>query len=146
MLWVSQSDEYGREECEYVSLNECYQHLHAVHEEKHQSTEDIESCTHSRSQCPSEEYHTGEAKDDFTKQIDAEVDVQRSDEGKAMLYMTWEQEQMEAEAKGVKIGRQEKEVEDVKNLINNTGWTLEKAMNALGLDEESRSNCIKALA
>ena len=80
----------------------------------------------------------------------AEVDAKRRDEGKAVLYMTWEQEQMEAEAKGeakgLKRGRQEKEVEDVKNLINNTGWTLEKAMNALGLDEESRSNCIKALA
>ena len=43
-------------------------------------------------------------------------------------------------------GRKEKEVEDVKNLMKNTGWTLEKAMGALGLDEESRNNCIKALA
>ena len=94
--------------------------------------------------------NTGEAKDDFTKQIDAEVDVQRSDESKAVLYMTWEQERMEAEAKGeakgLKKGRQETKVEDVKNLMETMNWTMEQAMNALKLDEAARNNCIKALA
>ena len=63
-----------------------------------------------------------------------------------MLYMTWEQERMEAEAKGLKRGRQETKVEDVKNLMETMNLTMEQAMNALKLDEAARSNCIKALA
>lgn len=43
-------------------------------------------------------------------------------------------------------GKIEGKAEDVKNLMKNTGWTIEKAMAALGLDEESRSSCIKALS
>ena len=43
--------------------------------------------------------NTGVAKDEFTRMLDAEVVVQRNDDGKAELYMTWEQEQKEAEAR-----------------------------------------------
>ena len=104
ILFVCMYDPYGKNLVRYTFSNIC-------HEDKELELGDLSSKvivnTYGDRAGFSEDVsnfldyiNTGKAKDDFTKQIDAEVDVQRSDEGKAMLYMTWEQERMEAEAKG----------------------------------------------
>ena len=92
--------------------------------------------------------NTGIAKDEFTRMLDAEVVVQRNDDGKAELFMTWDQEQKEAEARGRNEGRKEGLVEgelkksleiahnmkakgyDLADIIEMTGLTAEQIAQA----------------
>ena len=42
--------------------------------------------------------------DDFTRRLQAEVELQRDDDGRRMLYMTYSQTLLEMEAKGIEQG------------------------------------------
>ena len=75
-------------------------------------------------------------RDEFTRMLDAEVVVQRNDDGKAELYMTWEQEQKEAEVKGrlkekLEIAHNMKaKGYDLADIIELTGLTAEQIAQA----------------
>ena len=45
-----------------------------------------------------------EPNDDFTRRLQAEVELQRDDDGRRMLYMTYSQTLLEMEAKGIEQG------------------------------------------
>ena len=79
--------------------------------------------------------NTGEVKDEFTKKIDAEVVVQRSDEDKAVWYMTWDQEQMAAEARGEAKGRAEANINTAKKM-KAKGMSFNDIVDCTGLTAE----------
>lgn len=45
-----------------------------------------------------------EPNDDFTRRLQVEVELQRDDDGRRMLYMTYSQTLLEMEAKGIEQG------------------------------------------
>ena len=113
ILFICMYDPYGKDFVRYTFSNFC-------HEDKDLELGDFSSKViinsignkggFSHEVCNFLDYvNTGEAKDEFTKKIDAEVVLQRSDEDKAVWYMTWDQEQMAAEARGEAKGRAEGE-------------------------------------
>lgn len=80
--------------------------------------------------------NTGLAKDEFTKQINTEVELQRNDEKKAVMYMTWEQEQMEAEARGEAKGKAEGKLETLLELVKDGLLSVKNAAIKLDMSEE----------
>lgn len=76
-----------------------------------------------------------EPSDEFTRQLQEEVELQRDDEGKKALYMTYNQTLMEREeiglAKGLEKGKTETRIEAIKNLMETMSFSAEQAMKAL---------------
>lgn len=70
----------------------------------------------------------------------------RSDEKMEVSYMMWELKYQDAVAEGRAEGVTERALSDLKNLMKNTGWTLEKAMQALGISEAEQKVYLKLLA
>lgn len=75
--------------------------------------------------------------------------MQRSDENKTVMYMTWDQEIMESEAKGIAKGRLEGDknrmVRDVHNLMDSLNLMADQAMQALKLSSEEQSELLPLL-
>ena len=61
MLRMREAYKYGTQHGEHISLYKCHQHLKAVHEEQHYSTEKIQAYAVAYAHRPSEEYDTGKA-------------------------------------------------------------------------------------
>ena len=59
----------------------------------------------------------GVPKDEYTQKLHDEVDLQRNDKQRRVLYMTFEQTLMEAEDKGLQRGRAEGRVEGIQNTV-----------------------------
>ena len=54
---------------------------------------------------------------------------------------------IETEAKKIlNKGRLSALIDSVKNLIKNTGWSIEQALNTLGVSEDDKKNIMAALA
>ena len=96
--------------------------------------------------------NNNEPNDDFTRSLQEEVELQRDDDGKRALYMTYNQTLMEMEEKG-KIkgreegraegreegreeGRAEGKIELIKNIMKNMKISAEAAMEAAGIPKE----------
>ncbi|MBP3232586.1 MAG: Rpn family recombination-promoting nuclease/putative transposase [Anaerovibrio sp.] len=81
-----------------------------------------------------------EPNDDFTRRLQEEVELQRDDDGKRALYMTFNQTMMEMEERGKnkgKIeGKIEGKVESIRNLMKNMKLPAEKAMEILGINKD----------
>ena len=70
----------------------------------------------------------------------------RSDEKMKVSYMMWELKYQDAVAEGRTEGITERALSDLKNLMKNTGWPLEKAMEVLGISESEQKMYLKLLA
>ena len=79
--------------------------------------------------------NTGEPSDRFTEKLNAAVALQRADDRKAAYYMTWEQEQMEAEARGRKEGKHEALLATARQMKAD-GVAVDKIMQYTGLSKE----------
>ena len=147
ILFVCMYDPYGNDFVRYTFTNIC-------HEDKTLELNDLSSkviintlgnrAGLSSEVCNFLDYvNTGEVKDEFTKKIDAEVVVQRSDEDKAVWYMTWDQEQMAAEARGRAEGRAEGEAKgrteaniDTAKKMKAKGMSFDDIVDCTGLTVE----------
>ena len=80
--------------------------------------------------------NNNEPNDDFTRSLQEEVELQRDDDGKRALYMTYNQTLMEMEEKGKIKGREEGKIELIKNLMKNMKLSAEAAMEAAGIPKK----------
>ena len=80
--------------------------------------------------------NNNEPNDDFTRSLQEEVELQRDDDGKRALYMTYNQTLMEMEEKGKIKGREEGKIELIKNLMKNMKMSAEAAMEAAGIPKK----------
>ena len=78
----------------------------------------------------------------------------RSDDKMEVSYMMWqlkyqdavEEGRAEGRAEGLSEGTKERALSDLKNLMKNTGWSLEQAMTTLGIPKDEWSRYVKLLA
>lgn len=91
--------------------------------------------------------NNNEPNDDFTRSLQEEVELQRDDDGKRALYMTYNQTLMEMEEKGKIKGREEGReegraegraelVKAIKKIMENMKLPADKAMEMMGIDKE----------
>ena len=57
-----------------------------------------------------------------------------------------EEGRAEGRAEGLSEGTKERALSDLKNLMKNTGWSLEQAMTTLGIPKDEWSRYVKLLA
>lgn len=148
VLFVCKYDPFGKNYVRYTFSNLCHNDTNL--ELGDLSSKVIINTLGDKTKCNSDirnflDYvNTGLAKDEFTKQINNEVELQRSDEKKAVMYMTWEQEQMEAEArgeargeaKGKAEGKAEGKVETLLELVKEGLLSVKNAATKLDMSEE----------
>ena len=87
--------------------------------------------------------NNNEPNDDFTRSLQEEVELQRDDDGKRALYMTYNQTLMEMEEKGKIKGREEGRAEGraelvkaIKKIMENMKLPADKAMEMMGIAKE----------
>ena len=91
--------------------------------------------------------NNNEPNDDFTRSLQEEVELQRDDDGKRALYMTYNQTLMEMEEKGKIKGREEGReegraegraelVKAIKKIMENMKLPADKAMEMMGIAKE----------
>ena len=87
--------------------------------------------------------NNNEPYDDFTRSLQEEVELQRDDDGKRALYMTYNQTLMEMEEKGKIKGREEGRAEGraelvkaIKKIMENMKLPADKAMEMMGIAKE----------
>ncbi len=87
--------------------------------------------------------NNNEPNDDFTRSLQEEVELQRDDDGKRALYMTYNQTLMEMEEKGKIKGREEGREEGraelakaIKKIMENMKLPADKAMEMMGIAKE----------
>lgn len=76
--------------------------------------------------------------DDFVQEIDREIRDLKSQEKERVAYMTYAMKIQEEREEAQKESR----FEDIKNLMKNTGWSIEKAMDALSIPMQEREEYI----
>lgn len=78
------------------------------------------------------------------------VNEVRSDDKMEVSYMMWQLKYQDAveegRVEGLAEGRTEGRISDLRNLMQNTGWSLERAMVALGISESEQKIYLKLLA
>ena len=140
ILFVCNFDPYGKNFTHYTFINKCVEDdavelndgtlkiMFNTTGDKTNINQDLSNFM--------EYVNTGVANDEFTNLLDAEVVTLRNDDGKAELFMTWEQEQLEAEAKGMlkekviiarKLKAKGMSVEDIKDITGLTNEEITKA-------------------
>ncbi|MBR2143819.1 Rpn family recombination-promoting nuclease/putative transposase [Anaerovibrio sp.] len=85
---------------------------------------------------------SNEPNDDFTRSLQKEVELQRDDDGKRALYMTYTQTLLEAEDRGLNKGREEGKLEIAIDLFRQGAITEEVAANAAGISVEELRKAI----
>ena len=91
--------------------------------------------------------NNNEPNDDFTRSLQEEVELQRDDDGKRALYMTYNQTLMEMEERGkikgieegIAKGREEGRAElakAIKKIMENMKLPADKAMEMMGITKE----------
>jgi len=87
--------------------------------------------------------NNNEPNDDFIGSLREEVELQRDDDGKRALYMTYNQTLMEMEEKGKIKGREEGRAEGraelakaIKKIMENMKLPADKAMEMMGIAKE----------
>ena len=87
--------------------------------------------------------NNNEPNDDFTRSLQEEVELQRDDDGKRALYVTYNQTLMEMEEKGKIKGREEGRAEGraelvkaIKKIMENMKLPADKAMEMMGIAKE----------
>ena len=69
--------------------------------------------------------------DDFVQEIDNEINHIKAQEQERVSYMTYAMKIQEERDEARAEGRAESRSEDIKSLMQTTGWAIEKAMEAL---------------
>lgn len=80
--------------------------------------------------------NSSEPNDDFTRSLQDEVELQREDDGKKALYMTYNQTLMEVEEQGRNAGKIEGKIETVLSLFKKSKITAEEAAEEAGISVE----------
>ncbi|WP_462332278.1 Rpn family recombination-promoting nuclease/putative transposase [Schwartzia sp. (in: firmicutes)] len=133
------------EDCELSLNDDVYKIFLNTHGDRHKVSKGLANLM--------DYINNNEPNDDFTRSLQEEVELQRDDDGKRALYMTYEQTLMEMEEKGKIIGREqgraegreEGRVEAIKKLMENANLSAEKAMEMLGIEKEEFPKYLKLL-
>lgn len=75
----------------------------------------------------------GTVADDYTRRLEEEVETLRQDDGRERLYMTYQQTILEHEAMGIKKGRVEEKIENIKAVMQNLNIPSIEAMKILNI-------------
>ena len=73
--------------------------------------------------------------DDFVQEIDREIKNIKGQESERVSYMTYAMKIQEERDEARAEGRSETIIHSVRQLMQTTGWPIEKAMKAIGVPE-----------
>ena len=82
-----------------------------------------------------------EPNDDFTRRLQAEVELQRDDDGRRMLYMTYSQTLLEMEAKGIEAGM----LKTLRDLVKDGMLSPAEAAKRAGMSIEEFGKAVSKL-
>ena len=86
-----------------------------------------------------------EPKDDFTRQLQEEVEMQREDDGRRALYMTYSQTLMEVEEKGIEKGVEKGMLKTLFALVKDGVISESDAARRAGMSLENFTKAVLAL-
>ena len=86
-----------------------------------------------------------EIKDRRVQELASRIEMPKGSQEVGVKYMRLWEEMEEARTEGRKTGMAEERLASIKNLMRNTGWPVEKAMDMLDIPKDEREKYVKLM-
>ena len=86
-----------------------------------------------------------EIRDTRVQELASRIEMPKGSQEVGVKYMRLWEEMEEARTEGRKTGMAEERLASIKNLMRNTGWPVEKAMDMLDIPKDEREKYVKLM-